>query len=133
MVGVTIFRGQMAARCRLRSVWAPPAVSVERLDDIVWWPDHCCAGSQYARVHVEMHHNSIAGQSSMSPPSQAGRVVLVGWLALGALAVPWAIDAQEPMPPSPAAPTTQPQSACVQEVGRTPRRLWRGRRSEGQP
>ena len=53
----------------------------------------------------------------MSPPSQAGRVVLVGWLALGALAVPWAIDAQEPMPPSPAAPTTQPQSPCVQELG----------------
>src|SRR6187401_3597984 len=64
-----------------------------------------------------MHHNGIAGQSSMSPPSQAGRVVLVGWLALSALAVPWAIVAQEPMPPSPAAPTTQPQSACVQELG----------------
>ena len=52
----------------------------------------------------------------MNPPSQtAGRVALVGWLLL---AVPGALEAQDPKPSSPPAPTTQPgDTPCVQEVG----------------
>ena len=39
---------------------------------------------------------------------------MAGWLLL---AVPPAIEAQDPTPPSQPAPTTQPQAPCVQEVG----------------